>query len=55
MRVHTGASDTLEEESISGREFWRFHTPSTFLVANIIVYIKIWILAHIKIQRFSSS
>ena len=30
---------TLEEESISGRKFWGFHTQ--ILVSKIIVYIKI--------------
>ena len=45
---------TLEPESISGRNIEQFHTLK-FLIAKIIVCIKIWFLAHLEIQKFSSS
>ena len=45
---------TLEEESISEGNFSAF-TPKKVLVAKIIVYMKISILVHFKVQKLSIS
>ena len=51
MLLNWNSLITLEEESISGKIFYRFQTLKVFRVAKITVYIKILILAHLRIQN----